>query len=460
LGGPRNHDDLAFGALDPGVERLLEESRPRESAPLARSERVSEAIVGGSFLVAALAFGLLAHGPGSVDWGLAVAMTAAYAALSRVEFDVGAGYAVPTQLVFVPMLFALPARWVALFVAAGWILGKLPDYVTGRAHPDRALLGLGFGWHALGPAAVFLAAGVQQPEWGQWPVYLAALGSQLGCDFVASSAREWLALGVPPRVQARLLAWVYAVDVLLTPVGFLAALAMEGARFAFLAVVPLAGLLALFAVERRLRLQQALALSHAYRGTAMLLGDLVEEDDAYTGQHSHGVVAMALEVGDALGIGARERRDLEFAALLHDVGKVTIPKEVINKAGRLTQEEMALVRTHTIEGHRILSRFGGLLGEIGRIVRSCHERWDGQGYPDGLHGDEIPVSARIIFACDAFDAMTTDRAYRPAMRVDEALDELRANAGSQFDPEVVEVLCRLVEARTSGGLLAGDQAVA
>ena len=103
------------------------------------------------------------------------------------------------------------------------------------------------------------------------------------------------------------------------------------------------------------------------------------------------------------------------------------------------------METHTIAGQEILDRVGGLLGEVGTIVRSCHERWDGRGYPDGLEGEQIPLAARIVFACDAFNAMTTDRPYRDAMPVEEGLAELRANAGTQFDPAVVDALVEVVE---------------
>jgi HD-GYP domain-containing protein (c-di-GMP phosphodiesterase class II) len=149
-------------------------------------------------------------------------------------------------------------------------------------------------------------------------------------------------------------------------------------------------------------------------------------------------------VADELGLPPDERRRAEFAALLHDVGKVRIPSEIINKPGPLTPEERQVVETHTIEGERMLERVGGLLAEVGRIVRSCHERWDGDGYPDGLAGDEIPLAARIVCCCDAFSAMTTDRPYRPARSPEEALAELRACSGSQFDPRVVEALVRVV----------------
>src|SRR5207247_7681628 len=125
-----------------------------------------------------------------------------------------------------------------------------------------------------------------------------------------------------------------------------------------------------------------------------------------------------------IGLDARDRRDAEFVALLHDVGKVRIPKEIINKPAALTAEERAIINMHTIEGEKMLEKVGGLLGDVGRVVRSCHERWDGGGYPDGLAGEDIPLTARIVSACDAFNAMTTDRSYRAALPVGEALDEL------------------------------------
>jgi HD-GYP domain-containing protein (c-di-GMP phosphodiesterase class II) len=149
-------------------------------------------------------------------------------------------------------------------------------------------------------------------------------------------------------------------------------------------------------------------------------------------------------VADELGLGAKERRDVEFVALLHDVGKVRIPKTIINKPGPLTDDERELMNTHTIEGERMLEKVGGLLGRVGTVVRSCHERWDGDGYPDGLVGEEIPLVARIVACCDAYNAMTTDRAYRPALPEHEAIAELTRNSGGQFDPTVVDALSRVL----------------
>jgi HD-GYP domain-containing protein (c-di-GMP phosphodiesterase class II) len=220
----------------------------------------------------------------------------------------------------------------------------------------------------------------------------------------------------------------------------LVALADVGHRDLVVLVLPLVGLLQLFAKEREQRLDAALELGHAYRGTAMLLGDVVEADNAYTGEHSRDVVQLTLTVADRLGLNARERRNAEFVALLHDVGKIRIPAEIINKPGPLDADERAVVEQHTLEGEAMLTKIGGLLGEIGQVVRSCHERWDGSGYPDGLKGEEIPLIARIVCCTDAFSAMTTDRPYRAAMSTSAALAELDRCAGTHFDPRVVDAV--------------------
>jgi HD-GYP domain-containing protein (c-di-GMP phosphodiesterase class II) len=214
-----------------------------------------------------------------------------------------------------------------------------------------------------------------------------------------------------------------------------------------LSVLPLAWLFQLFSIDRRERYTKALELQRAYRGTVMLLSDVVESDDSYTAEHSRSVVELVNTVADELGIPEASRQELEFAAMLHDVGKISIPKNVLNKPSRLTEAEFELMKTHTIEGQFMLDRVGGLLGRVGEIVRSCHERWDGNGYPDGLAGEQIPFPSRIVFCCDAYNAMTTTRVYRKAMPHEDAVAELREHAGTQFDPVVVEALIKVVEHR-------------
>jgi HD-GYP domain-containing protein (c-di-GMP phosphodiesterase class II) len=221
-------------------------------------------------------------------------------------------------------------------------------------------------------------------------------------------------------------------------------------------VVPLLGLLRMFANERRERLGKLLELNETYRGTALLLGDVIAADDNYTGEHSDGVVGLALAVGDALGLDPERRRNLEFGAMLHDVGKITIPKEIINKPGKLDPHEWEIIKTHPVAGQRMLDRVGGFMVEVGRIVRAHHERWDGGGYPDRLASESIPLEARIITCCDSWSAMRTDRPYRRAMSFEAAAEQMVANVGSQFDPAVVQVMLPVLAATEGPGAANDD----
>ena len=221
-------------------------------------------------------------------------------------------------------------------------------------------------------------------------------------------------------------------------------------------IVPLVWLLDNFSKDRAARYAAALELNRAYRGTVMLLSDVLEFEDEYTAQHSRSVVDLVNAVADELGIAPDERQELEFAAMLHDVGKISIPKEILHKPSALTEREFEVIKHHTIEGQFMLDRVGGLLARVGEVVRSCHERWDGRGYPDGLAGEQIPIAARIVFACDAYNAMTTDRPYRAAMSRDAAVGELHANTGTQFDPKVVSALIEVVEQGVPMTLTASD----
>jgi HD-GYP domain-containing protein (c-di-GMP phosphodiesterase class II) len=211
-----------------------------------------------------------------------------------------------------------------------------------------------------------------------------------------------------------------------------------------LLTVPLVGLLWLLSRERRQRLDYSVALSTAYRGTPTLLGYVVEADDQYTGAHSRDVVDLSRSAAAALRLSASQRRAVEFVAMLHDVGKIFVPKEILNKPGGLDAYEWQIIHTHTIQGERILRQLGGALARIGKFVRSSHEHYDGHGYPDGLAGESIPIESRIVSVCDAYSAMTTDRPYRRAMAIDDALEELHRCAGTQFDPQVVSALERLL----------------
>lgn len=172
---------------------------------------------------------------------------------------------------------------------------------------------------------------------------------------------------------------------------------------------------------------------------AVLLEALSGRQDGLD-RHVDGVAALVSEVAAQLELPRDEQQLAVRAAEFHDLGKLAVPDSILLKDGPLDEAEWRVMRTHTITGERILSASTSM-AEVASIVRSCHERFDGGGYPDGLRGDAIALAARIVFACDAFDAMTSDRAYRHALDEAEALAELVACAGTQFDPEVVAALC-------------------
>jgi putative nucleotidyltransferase with HDIG domain len=416
----------------------------RQGQRMDQVERRGEFIVGASFMCAALALALLAPFDRSLSLSVAALYVVSLAAAGHVRVDVGSGFTVPTQVVFVPMLFALPVAIVPLLVVLALALGMTPAILSGRVSPMRIFTAPSNSWFAIGPAVVLLATGDSAPG-AHFDILLAALMAQFALDFVANTARERLCGGVSIGDLAIEVREVYLIDGALASLGLVVALAAQGHPWSVLLIAPLFGIMRLFSKERRTRLEQLIELGDAYRGTALVLGDVVEADDAYTGEHCKGVVRLALDVAEQLGLDTRRRRNVEFGALLHDVGKIAVPKEIINKPGKLDAREWKIIKTHTIEGQKMLERVGGFMREVGEIVRSSHERWDGSGYPDGLTGPAIPLEARIVSACDAFNAMTTTRSYRDAMPLEEAIAELTRNAGTQFDPEVVEALVQTID---------------
>jgi putative nucleotidyltransferase with HDIG domain len=180
-------------------------------------------------------------------------------------------------------------------------------------------------------------------------------------------------------------------------------------------------------------------LEDAFLTTIGVISDAVEMQDSYTADHANEVAELAVRVGERLGIDGVELDRLRYGALLHDVGKIGIPAEILRKPGPLTDEERARMDEHTAIGARMLERIP-FLAPVAPLVRSAHERQDGGGYPDGLAGEEIPRGAMVIATCDAFHAMTSDRSYRKAMSVAAAEAELRDHSGTQFEPSVVEAL--------------------
>jgi HD-GYP domain-containing protein (c-di-GMP phosphodiesterase class II) len=430
--------------LHPAVGDAIERDGERQNAALERRELKGEISLAIGTVAASLLLVLLAPHR-DFDPLLALALLVAYAVAYRVRFHDGCGYMAPTQLVLVPMLLLLPPATVPALVAAAMALANVDRCVRGTLHVQRLALSLGDAMYATAPALVLALAGPSEPSWSSLPIYMAALAAQFGLDLAITAFRDWFVIGLGAGHALPLVAWTWMVDALLSTVGLLAALAARDEPFGALLVLPVVALLSIFSRERSARIDQSLELSRAYRGTTLLLSDVLDDDDSYTAFHSRGVVQLSIAVADRLELDERQRRNVEFGALLHDIGKIAIPKEILNKPGKLSPDEWVVMETHTIEGQRMLDQVGGVLGEVGQIVRSSHERWDGNGYPDGLVGDAIPLESSIVSVCDAFNAMTTDRPYRRAMSTDEATAELHANTGSQFCPRVVAALIELIE---------------
>jgi diguanylate cyclase (GGDEF)-like protein len=204
-------------------------------------------------------------------------------------------------------------------------------------------------------------------------------------------------------------------------------------------------LLAGIAHQAKLAIQNAgsfQSLEETFLSTVEALANALEANDEYTSSHARWITDMALKVGRELGLDSKTLKRLELGALFHDIGKIGIPSSILAKPGPLTPEERAVIETHPELGERILAPISRL-EDVRPIVRHAHERWDGAGYPDGKVAEDIPIEARVILVCDAFHAMTTDRPYRTRMPLEEAVRQLQENAGTQFDPSVVEAFIRL-----------------
>jgi HD-GYP domain-containing protein (c-di-GMP phosphodiesterase class II) len=174
-----------------------------------------------------------------------------------------------------------------------------------------------------------------------------------------------------------------------------------------------------------------------FKDVVRIVMNALKEKDAYTQGHSIRVIEYAVKTGMELGLKDKDLKDLEISAVLHDIGKLSIPDRILKKPGRLTKEEFSIMQTHSTNGEKLLDGISNL-EKYKKYIRAHHERFDGMGYPDGLKGTEIPLISRIIFVADTFDAMTSDRPYREGLPIETAVEELVRCSGTQFDPQVVE----------------------
>jgi HD-GYP domain-containing protein (c-di-GMP phosphodiesterase class II) len=191
------------------------------------------------------------------------------------------------------------------------------------------------------------------------------------------------------------------------------------------------------------------SLEQTFLSTVEALANALEANEKRTPSRTRSLTDTALRVGRELGVDEPGLERLELATLFHDIGKIGVPSEILTKPGPLTPAERAAIEHHPSLGERILAPIQRL-ADVRPIVRHCHERWDGAGYPDGLAGEAIPLEARIIFVCDTYHAMTTDRPYRKRLSQAEARRRLLEASGSQFDPRVVDAFVELLDAPAAG----------
>lgn len=191
-------------------------------------------------------------------------------------------------------------------------------------------------------------------------------------------------------------------------------------------------------------------LSHIYYDTIHAFAAAIDAKDAYTKGHSHRVAAYCASMAKEIGWSDEETEGIRIAGLLHDIGKIAVDRSIINKDSPLTRDEMLELNSHPVIGYEILSKVNFPWGGVSMMTRNHHERIDGNGYPDRLRGDKIPLGAKIMNLADSFDAMTTDRSYRLALSAEEALSELQKHSGTQFDGHVVQSFLSILYKEVSG----------
>ena len=256
----------------------------------------------------------------------------------------------------------------------------------------------------------------------------------------------------PASIWAHNIRWSVPNFMALVPLGFLLALIYQNFG-------PL-GLLLLFVplLASRHAFQLYIDMRENYLNSVEALVQALEAKDTYTSGHSARVGKLSVIIAEGLEFSEDRLESLKYAAVLHDVGKIGVSENILNKKGKLKDEEWDIIRNHPVMGQTIIKKIKFLF-DIGLIVRHHHERYDGAGYPDGIEGDEIPLESRIIAVADTYDAITTDRSYRNGKTHEEAIMELKRVAGTQLDPGLVEVFCRVITPESASQIVKEGQYV-
>ena len=329
--------------LDSAMDALIATARARMPERLSHRDRMVSGLLSAAFVVAASVLAVTASaGDRHPGPALVAAFALAYAACSCIEFEVSTGTGVPTMLVLVPMLFALPPGWVPLVVATGLLCGGAWEWSRGQLHPERGLVLLSGAWHAVGPALVLSLAGAPAARFSDWALYAAALAAQFGFDFASAALREGVAFGVPARVMAPAMARVWAIDLLLAPPAFLAALATDDHAFGWVLILPAAALLAEMARDRHLRITEAMHLAHAYRTVDRKahrdpltgVGNRLAWDEAVALADARGAEPVSVIIADLDGL---KRANDECG---HDVGDALIRAAAETIRGEVRESDL------------------------------------------------------------------------------------------------------------------------
>lgn len=402
---------------NPEVARLLQEQRSVLSERMSSRERRSQLVVGLAFLAASA--GVLAVGgtDGFDPWA-AVVLLVAYVGAGLIRFEIGPGWTDPTLLVVIPALFIEPPAVVPLLVAAGWLIARLPDYVSGRAHPEGALAALGNGWHAIGPALVFALAvdrGGPRPSDTGW--YVLAFAAYVVGDAASGILREWLAQDVRPEMQLRFLAQIYALDALIAPVGLMAALASAREAYAYLLAAPLLAAFAVLSKERGKRMDNALALSESRAQTLEAELAAARTRVEVLGAVSHGLQTPVAGVVAIAGVLARRGPAMPGEAVAQAAGRLESDAVALRQLVR-----QALDYVRLVDGESLALRPADV--DVGAIALEVTERV-AVAPPEGIGG-----------------SLPTARA--DAVRVHQMLTALvaRAMAAGEGDPATVRVSLR------------------
>jgi HD domain-containing protein len=444
---------------------LLAAWRERLARPMSDRESVVVGTLAVAYFVAALGVAFLLPWEGSVDPPAVALLVVLFALALRIHFEVGAGYVSSAQLVFVPLLFAVPLPLVPLLVPVGFAIDELRDLLTGRSHPHRWMNWLADSWFVLGPVLVLGLLAPGDPELGLAWIYVLALAAQAAIGVVAPVVRERVVGRIVLRDELRSAAAAYQVNVLLAPAGFVIAYGATQDPAWLVALAPLVGLLA------------ALSRVHAARVDTLVdehrdfwerfVADSRTLERCWAGsdvsEDWRCLPELSLAVAQELGLERTLRVDLALAArdaARRDAAPTPSPEpELTEEHGEpachpLATERRVEVLSAFLRERLFAGRAEQVVAELpadrglrrqAALVRSSGERWDGGGYPDGLRGEEIPLGSRIIACCEAYSAMTSGREYRSPMSRETTLEELRRAAGARFDPGVVQALERALE---------------